>query len=45
MIPDVIGSTEKENDDLLAEWPHGERGVPVWHLNESIGRLERLADS
>lgn len=43
VIPDVIGGTEAENDALLREWPHGQRGVPVWHLNESIDRLVRLA--
>lgn len=43
VIPDVIGGTEEANDALIAEWPHGHRGVPVWHLNESIERLERLA--
>lgn len=44
VIPDVIGGSEAENDALLLEWPHGHRGVPVWHLNESIGRLVRLAE-
>ena len=43
VIPDVIGGTETENDTLIAQWPHGHRGVPVWHLNESVERLERLA--
>lgn len=43
VIPDVIGGTEAENDMLLAEWPHGFAGVPVWHLNESAERLVRLA--
>lgn len=44
VIPDVIGGTEAENDELLAEWPLGPyRGAPVWHLNESVARLERLA--
>jgi hypothetical protein len=43
VIPDVIGGTEEENDVLLAEWPFGHRGVPVWHLNESPERLVRLA--
>jgi len=43
VIPDVIGGTEAENDALIAEWPHGHRGVPVWHLNETPDRLERLA--
>lgn len=44
VIPDVIGGTEDENDELIEQWPHGERGVPVWHLNESPERLARLAD-
>ena len=44
IIPDVIGGTEDENDALLDLWPHGDRGVPVWHLNESPARLVRLAD-
>jgi hypothetical protein len=43
VIPDVIGGTEAANDALLLEWPHGDRGVPVWHLNESTERLVRLA--
>lgn len=43
VIPDVIDGTEDENDALIDQWPHGDRGVPVWHLNESIERLERLA--
>lgn len=43
IIPDVIEGSEAENDALLLEWPHGHRGVPVWHLNESIDRLVRLA--
>lgn len=43
VIPDVIEGSEEENDRLIAQWPHGHRGVPVWHLNESLPRLERLA--
>jgi hypothetical protein len=44
VIPDVIDGSESDNDALLAEWPHGNWfGTPVWHLNESISRLERLA--
>lgn len=42
VIPDVIDGTEDENDALIAEWPHGRRGAPVWHLHESFERLERL---
>lgn len=43
IIPDVIGGTEAENDELVREWPHGPTsGVPVWHLDESPERLARL---
>jgi hypothetical protein len=44
VIPDVIGGTEDENDALIDLWPHGDRGMPVWHLNESIARLARLVN-
>lgn len=44
VIPDVIGGSEADQDALLREWPFGFQGVPVWHLNESIDRLVRLAD-
>lgn len=44
VIPDVIDGTEEENDALIAEWPYGERGAPVWHMNETLGRLLRLCD-
>jgi len=43
LIPDVIDGDEAANDRLLAEWPKGLRGVPVWHLHESLERLQRLA--
>jgi hypothetical protein len=46
VIPDVIDGSEADNDALLAEWPWRERaphvGAPVWHLHESLERLERL---
>lgn len=42
LIPDVIDGTEDENDLLLDEWPTAWDGVPVWHLHESIERLEML---
>lgn len=44
-IPDVIDGDEDANDALLAEWPmdfHYGFGVPVWHLHESLERLDRL---
>lgn len=43
VIPDVIEGAENENDALISAWPFGHRGVPVWHLNESPERLQRLA--
>ena len=50
VIPDVIDGDEQANDDLLAEWPWrgtakgGSVGAPVWHMHESIDRLQRLAN-
>lgn len=44
VIPDVIEGTEQENDALLAEWPFPRhQAAAVWHANESIERLVRLA--
>lgn len=44
VIPDVIDGSEEDNDSLLIEWPLPPWfGVPVWHLHESLSRLERLA--
>lgn len=46
VIPDVIGGSEEENDALLARWPWKDSaphiGAPVWHLHESLDRLERM---
>ena len=42
LIPDVIEGTEEENDRMLDVWPDHIRGVPVWHMHESIERLKRL---
>lgn len=43
LIPDVIDGDEAANDALLAAWPRELRGAPVWHLHESLDRLQRLA--
>lgn len=43
LIPDVIDGTDEENDALIEQWPAHIRGVPVWHMHESIERLQRLA--
>lgn len=44
VIPDVINGTEEENDALLDDWPFSRyESCAVWHVNESVGRLVRLA--
>jgi len=44
VIPDVIDGDETANDCLLDEWPLPSWfGAPVWHMHESLDRLERLA--
>lgn len=46
VVPDVIDGTEADNDALLAEWPLPKWfGAPVWHMHESLDRLERLASA
>ena len=44
LIPDVIDGTESDNDDLLAWWGLP-IGVPVWHMHESLERIDRLMKS
>lgn len=43
LIPDVIDGTEKENDELVRAWPKALPGAPVWHMHESLARLQWLA--
>ena len=43
VIPDVIGGSEEENDELIESCPFND-GVPVWHTDESIQRLEKLIE-
>lgn len=44
VVPDVIEGTEEENDELAAEWPFPRHeAAVVWHVNESVERLVRLA--
>jgi hypothetical protein len=43
LIPDVIDGNEEDNDILVSEWPLSLTiGCPVWHLHESIERLNLL---
>lgn len=48
VIPDVIDENEQANDELLAEWCsvvyRKNYGAPVWHIHESLERLDRLVD-
>lgn len=44
IIPDVIDGGEEAQDALIEQWPHGDRGAPVWHLDEPMERLLRLVD-
>jgi hypothetical protein len=49
VIPDVIDGDEAANDALLEEWPWRKSaphvGAPVWHLHESLDRLDRLVSN
>jgi hypothetical protein len=46
VIPDVIDGSEADNDALLSDWPLPlDRSVPVYHLHESLDRLEALVSS
>jgi len=46
VIPDVIDGTEADNDALLRDCPLPTwYGAPVWHMHESLERLEQLANT
>jgi len=43
VIPDVIDGDERANDDLVQAWPLPRWfGAPVWHMHESLARLQAL---
>ena len=42
LIPDVIDGGEAENDQLIYQFRDERDGVPIWHLHESLSRLQRL---
>lgn len=42
ILPDVIDGGADAQDALIEDWPHGDRGAPVWHMDEDIDRLSRL---
>jgi len=47
LIPDVIDGTEEDNAALVHRWIRSgshAKGVPVWHLHESLDWLDWLVD-
>lgn len=44
IIPDVIDGAEDQQRELIAQWPFGTMGAPVWHMGLSIDYLLALAD-
>jgi len=45
VVPDEIDAGTQFQDALLAGWPHGDRGAPVWHMDEPISRLLKLIEA
>jgi len=44
LVPDVIGGTLKLNDDLIHICRYPEHGVPIFHVGEPLGRLEKFLE-
>jgi hypothetical protein len=44
VIPDSPGAPSQINDGLLNDWPFGQWGAPLWHMNGSLERLGRLCE-
>lgn len=44
IIPDEIAAGSQYQDALITEWPFAHRGIPVWHMDEPIGRLLDLVN-
>lgn len=44
VIPDIPAAPSQLNDALLAEWPHGQKGAPLFHMDGPVHRLGRLCD-
>lgn len=45
LIPDIIDGTEDENYRWVRDWlrwGHAIKGVPVWHMHESLGYLDYM---
>lgn len=44
VIPDAPGAPSQLNDSLIPEWPFGQKGAPLWHMDGPIDRLLRLCE-
>lgn len=44
VVPDMPGAPSQLNDALLLEWPFGQKGAPLWHMDGPIERLLRLCE-
>lgn len=46
IIPDIVDGGEEDNDELIRGWPLARAiSAPVWHLHESLEKLERLVNN
>jgi hypothetical protein len=46
IVPDIIGGSAEENDELLKQNPFNlTQSTPVWHLHEPIARIFELLDA
>ena len=45
VIPDEIDAGAQMQDALIRDWPHGQRGAPVWHMDERSDRLLQLTEA
>lgn len=44
VIPDMPGAPSQLNDALIPQWPFGQKGAPLWHMDGPIERLLRLCE-
>lgn len=44
VVPDMPGAPSQLNDALLSDWPFGQKGAPLWHMDGPIERLLRLCE-
>jgi hypothetical protein len=44
VVPDMPGAPSQLNDALMDQWPFGQKGAPLWHMDGPIERLLRLCE-